>query len=222
MLAKNIGQHRVKGITGLETAIILIAFVIVASVLSYVVISAGLFSSQKAKSAVNAGLDQTGATIEMKGNVTAVLATQTSGPDVLSQVNFVVGLVPGGRAIDLVDASPATGGIVTPTSTVPANRLTISFSDSKIQIPSLYWEKQFINVNNGDNMLDAGELAIVIVYLDPALYTTAYPSFIGVPAGDTFSLNITPPDGAVLPVERQVPSGAKVKLGDTTAMLNLY
>ena len=40
-----------KGITGLETAIILIAFVMVASVLSYVVLSAGLFSSQKAKEA---------------------------------------------------------------------------------------------------------------------------------------------------------------------------
>ena len=53
-----------KGITGLETAIILIAFVIVASVLAYVVISSGLFSSQKAKAAVNAGLEQTGATLD--------------------------------------------------------------------------------------------------------------------------------------------------------------
>jgi len=42
-------RERQEGITGLETAIILIAFVIVASVFAYVVLSAGLFSSQKAK-----------------------------------------------------------------------------------------------------------------------------------------------------------------------------
>ena len=52
-------RERQEGITGLETAIILIAFVIVASVFAYVVLSAGLFSSQKAKEAVNAGLDST-------------------------------------------------------------------------------------------------------------------------------------------------------------------
>ena len=37
-------RSKEQGITGLETAIILIAFVIVASVFAYVVLSAGLFS----------------------------------------------------------------------------------------------------------------------------------------------------------------------------------
>jgi len=50
-------RNREEGITGLETAIILIAFVIVASVFAYVVLSSGLFSSQKAKEAVTAGMD---------------------------------------------------------------------------------------------------------------------------------------------------------------------
>ena len=38
-----------KGITGLETAIILIAFVTVASVLAYSVLSAGIFSAERGK-----------------------------------------------------------------------------------------------------------------------------------------------------------------------------
>ena len=50
------------GITGLETAIILIAFVMVASTLAYVVLTAGLYSSQKAKEAVHAGLAEVSAT----------------------------------------------------------------------------------------------------------------------------------------------------------------
>jgi flagellin FlaB len=41
-----------RGITGLETAIILIAFVVVAAVFAYTVLSAGIFSSQKGQEAV--------------------------------------------------------------------------------------------------------------------------------------------------------------------------
>ena len=47
------GEH---GITGLETAIILIAFVVVAAVFAFVVLSTGLFSSERGKEAVYAGL----------------------------------------------------------------------------------------------------------------------------------------------------------------------
>jgi flagellin FlaB len=64
-------RHEQEGITGLETAIILIAFVIVASVFSYVVLSAGLFSSQKVKEAVVAGVESTMATVELKGDIIA-------------------------------------------------------------------------------------------------------------------------------------------------------
>jgi flagellin FlaB len=51
-------QHAQKGITGLETAIILIAFVVVAAVFSYAILSAGLFSSQKSQEAVYKGLEE--------------------------------------------------------------------------------------------------------------------------------------------------------------------
>ncbi len=60
-----------KGITGLETAIILIAFVVVASVFAYTVLSAGLFSTQKSQEAVYGGLEEAQSTIEPKGGVVA-------------------------------------------------------------------------------------------------------------------------------------------------------
>jgi len=56
-----------RGITGLETAIILIAFVVVASVFAYTVLSAGLFSTQKSQEAVYSGLEEAQTTMEMKG-----------------------------------------------------------------------------------------------------------------------------------------------------------
>lgn len=63
--------RRQRGITGLETAIILIAFVVVSSVLAYTVLSVGLFSAQKGKEATHAGLDQAGNSMEIVGQVTA-------------------------------------------------------------------------------------------------------------------------------------------------------
>ena len=65
-----------QGITGLETAIILIAFVVVASVFAYTVLTAGVFSSQKSNEAVNAATQEVrfsitsnGDTIAYKGSV---------------------------------------------------------------------------------------------------------------------------------------------------------
>ena len=58
-----------KGITGLETAIILIAFVTVASVLAYSVLSAGIFSAERGKETVYRGLDQASASMQVRGSV---------------------------------------------------------------------------------------------------------------------------------------------------------
>ncbi len=44
-----------RGITGLETAIILIAFVVVASVFAFTVLSTGAFSSERGKETMFAG-----------------------------------------------------------------------------------------------------------------------------------------------------------------------
>ena len=54
MLAKLNKSER--GMTGLETAIILIAFVTVAAVFAYAVLSAGLFSSERSKETLYSAL----------------------------------------------------------------------------------------------------------------------------------------------------------------------
>jgi archaeal flagellin FlaB len=183
-----------KGITGLETAIILIAFVIVASVLAYVVISAGLFSSQKAKQAVNASLDQTGCTVELKGNV---MAQMTSG--FATHLYLTVGLVPSGSAIDFTDTTPdnVTG--------LQKNKVTISYSDAFNQYPNLDWMVSKINSGNGDNMLDPGELFQLDVDLAQVNNGAADDSQkIG--AYTSFSVEVKPPDGSVLPIERTMPA----------------
>jgi len=60
-----------RGVTGLETAIILIAFVVVASVFAFTVLSTGIFSAERGKETVLAGLEQARGSVELKGSVIA-------------------------------------------------------------------------------------------------------------------------------------------------------
>ena len=60
-----------RGITGIETAIILIAFVVVASVFAYAVLSAGIFASDRGKEAIHAGLDRSASSLEIVGTMKA-------------------------------------------------------------------------------------------------------------------------------------------------------
>jgi flagellin FlaB len=90
-----------KGMTGLETAIILIAFVTVASVLAYSVLSAGIFSAERGKETVYGGLEQAQSTMDVAGAVLGLSPNTTN----LEQVQFNVGLT-------IPNASVDTGAVV--------------------------------------------------------------------------------------------------------------
>ena len=173
-------RERQEGITGLETAIILIAFVIVASVFAYVVLSAGLFSSQKAKEAINAGLGSTMSTVEIKGNIVA----RMEGSEV-SQISFCVGIPGAGTPVDF---SPSSANI---------SPIIISYMDADNLIPSCNWTLQKLAVINSDNLLDHNELFMVTVLMPGA------PVSVG--PYDTFAMELKPPDGPVLAFERTIP-----------------
>uniref|UniRef100_A0A6H1Z7Q0 Flagellin n=1 Tax=viral metagenome TaxID=1070528 RepID=A0A6H1Z7Q0_9ZZZZ len=83
-----------RGMTGLETAIILIAFVTVASVLAYSVLSAGIFSAERGKATVYSGLESAQATMEVEGSVLGLAtdgaaATLTTGTEALDEIDYV-------------------------------------------------------------------------------------------------------------------------------------
>ena len=58
-----------KGFTGLEAAIVLIAFVVVAAVFSYVMLGAGFFTTQKSQEVVHTGVTQASSSIAPSGDV---------------------------------------------------------------------------------------------------------------------------------------------------------
>jgi flagellin FlaB len=93
-----VGQEHEEAFTGLEAAIVLIAFVVVAAVFSYVVLGAGFFTTQKAQETIYRGVEQSTTNIQLVGNVYG-LSSETS--DGIDQIRFTIGLVPGTPYIDL-------------------------------------------------------------------------------------------------------------------------
>jgi flagellin FlaB len=174
-------RQRQEGITGLETAIILIAFVIVASVFAYVVLSAGLFSSQKAKEAVYAGLGSTMSTLELKGDVIAKMESSK-----VTEVYLYVGLPAAGHHVDFSTTGNGTKMVV------------ISYHDEENIIPSANWTLEKLCDLNTDDILDENELFILTVNLAASGNVTIGPYH-------RFSLEVKPPDGPVLTIERTIP-----------------
>lgn len=110
-----------KGITGLETAILLIAFVVVASVFAYTVLSAGVFSSEKGKEAIHAGLEQARGSMELVGPimVTGVAADTLDDADDnwTASTNVTAALdssdrKQGSGSVDLTVAAAFTTGLI--------------------------------------------------------------------------------------------------------------
>src|SRR4030043_1767001 len=99
---KNLRREK-RRMTGLETAIILIAFVTVAAVFGYAVLSAGLFSAERGKETIYAGLQQAKSNLETTGSVYAKTTDNTT----INTVLFTVRNAIAGNPIDL---TPNAGG----------------------------------------------------------------------------------------------------------------
>ena len=187
-LVSRILKHQ-QGITGLETAIILIAFVIVASVFAYVVLSAGLFSTQKAKEAIYAGLEEAKATIEIKGNIYGKMENS-----VLTEVYFTVATTTGGDQIDFTDTSSANS----------SNLVIISYTDAYQIFPTVNWTMSKLNTDATDNLLDRNELFLITVDLSCVSENASDEQKPG--PYHKFQLEVKPPVGAVLVLERTIPA----------------
>ena len=175
-----------RGITGLETAIVLIAFVVVSSVFAFAALSTGLFTTDKAKETIHAGLSEARGTMEMKGSIMAT-ASVTGSSGTVDALTWQVSNAAAGEPIDL-----------TPGATI------IKYSDSN-QVVTLDTGSEFtvngsIGTADGDNFLERGEVFEVQIPGMVALLTT------DLSTNETFTLEMIPPRGAVLFIQRTVPA----------------
>jgi len=170
-----------RGITGLETAIVLIAFVVVAAVFAFVVLSTGLFSSERGKETVYAGLQKTRGSMSLTGGVIA-----TSNGTAITDLSFGLTLAAGGDSVNL-DQGDAN------------NRTVISYIDTAVTDGDLAYTTTEV-VGDADELLEAGELAQIDIDL-----ATACPTCL-VGANEHFTLEVKPPSGSYLVISRTTPA----------------
>jgi len=170
-------HHGEKGITGLETAIILIAFVTVAAVLAYSVLSAGIFSAERGQEAVYSGLAQAQSSMQVRGSV---FALDTDANQQVNEIQFTLASVLADQTVDM-------GNII------------INYSDASTFETGIGFNTT--NLSGGSNtMLGPHQVMLITIDvaadIDPSIALEAY---------DGFTLQVIPPKGAAVTIKRTLP-----------------
>ncbi len=222
-------QSAEKGITGLETAIILIAFVVVASVFAFTVLSTGVFSSERSKDTIYKGLEEARSSMEPKGALIAYSGGDSTATATIFKVVFIVATAVAGDAIDLTPPYTAGGTGTDPDAVANAEyRTIISYTDQNQFLPDVPWTVDFIGESSGDNLLEGGEKAELTVWLlqrDFSITNVAAANAVtgwtanpttgahGILASggtlltpnDKFTLEVKPESGSVMTLQRTLP-----------------
>ena len=211
-----------KGITGLETAIILIAFVVVASVFAFTVLSTGIFASERSKETVFAGIEEAQSSIEPRGSIVAYKATLPSSVATIYEVTFVVSNAIAGEPVDLTPDYTHNSSGTDPDASAGAESVTIiSYTDKNQFLNDMPWSGTWLGNNDGDDLLEDNEKAEITVWLldrdntiavgtaSSTVYSTAggmISSNTVLTTNDEFTIEMKPPSGAVLNIRRTTPS----------------
>jgi flagellin FlaB len=195
-----------RGIVGIEAAIVLIAFVVIAAALAYVVINMGFYSAQTAKSTINKGINEATAALELdgyitgltdaNGNVTAVaipLKLAVAQQQVDMAKNTVVVAVEGSN---FSLANVYNGAIVSSELDV-ATLITTANATIGANMPNATCFL-YNSLLQTDTVLKQNAKAYMVVYLGPSYPLAAYTKV---------TVEIRTSVGAALMIERDIPGG---------------
>jgi flagellin FlaB len=194
-----------KGITGLETAIILIAFVVVAAVFAYTVLSAGLFSTQKGQEAVYSGLKEAQSTMVIKGSV---IALDDDANDLINEITFTLVMALHGEPIEFTQPNDVadSDGVSDADST---NKVVVNMVSKNWEVNNIVWTYIAIGKDDGDALLEDGEQFQITLGASADAGTGDLEDALSadtLSATEEFSIQIVPPSGATLVVERRLPA----------------
>ncbi|MDD4455377.1 MAG: hypothetical protein PHI67_08725 [Candidatus Methanomethylophilaceae archaeon] len=171
--------------TGLEAAIVLIAFIVVAAVFSYVMLGAGFFATGEAQRVVQTGVAQASSNVELSG---PVIATASSSDNTVAKISFLLQLAAGGASIDMKK--------VTFTVSTAKEMQTYTYGEVGKE-----WYAKGVKQEGAakNDMLDKFEMVMINITsaTDKTLPT------IGV--NDRFTVEVKPDIGAALPINRMAP-----------------
>jgi flagellin FlaB len=168
-----------RGLTGLETAIILIAFVIVASAFAFTVLNVGFQSTQKSQEVIAAGMEEASSVMEIDGAVIA-----KSDGNTLQNVSFVIKLSAGKSPVDLSQGKLAI------TWTSKNKHEDNIYDGTKATVTPVFPEDTDMYLRYGDKYRVTINVAAIGDNLG---------------ANDEFKVELKPPKGAVLTLARRLP-----------------
>ncbi|MCK9276769.1 MAG: flagellin [Methanoculleus sp.] len=173
------GDRDDRAFTGLEAAIVFIAFIVVASVFAYVVLGAGMVTSQKNQEVMHAALSDAGSALRPGYTVIAKLDNDKG---FLNFIEFDLETTTDLAAIEMRS--------MTYTAATRDTLITFPPGDSRVTETWRYRK-------DAGDLLEAGE--VVTVNLDVRN--------VGIRRGDTFTLDMTAAGGATASLTRTVPAG---------------
>ncbi len=179
------------GITALETAIILIAFVVVAAIFAFTVLTTGTFLTERSKEAAYAGLQEVRGSMELKGSL--VLTSDAAADK--EWLIFNLSNVTGGSSQDLSKTR-----ITFRSSTVNYElKMNLAADGTTWVVPAAgeWVSADLATPANALTILSQGKVAKISVNL---------PAGVRILANDQFALEIKPMSGGVLLLERTAPA----------------
>jgi flagellin FlaB len=209
-----------RGVIGIESAIVMIAFVIVAAALAFVVLNMGFSTTQKAKTAISSSVTESSSALEIAGKVTGIGYVSGS---VLNATVIPLKVAGGGDAVSLDPALTdikyysntvrydniyksacmlSSGTYTTVTSAVNAalaGCVDQNAVNGTLAHPSTTTQAiVYFDVNKNNNaILDEGEHANLVIQYKSA----DRPAQL-----DNIKAEVVLPTGSALTVERQVPA----------------
>ncbi len=210
-----------RGITGLETAIILIAFVVVASVFAFTVLSTGIFATERSKDTVFSGILEARSTLEPRGSIIAFAGKIDGATSTVFKFAFVVSNAVNGEPIDLTPGYTADGSGDDPDVASGNEQATvISYSDAGVAVTDVPWAVNFLGDSDGDFLLEGDEIAEITAWIltrdnnvtsitandSVKVLSTGISALADIPGtNDRFTLEVKPPSGAVINLKRTLP-----------------
>jgi len=193
-----------RAIVGIEAAIVLIAFVVIAAAMAYVVINMGFYSAQQAKSTIDKGIGEATSALTLDG----FLVGRTNATPVVSWIAIPVKLAVGQSEVDMATDTVViavvgtdfalsniySGAENTTTKSLQDLMFDVNASDGSAAHARTYI---FNDDGNGDTVLKQNEKAYIILYLGEN--TLANYSKV--------KIEVRTSRGAALMVQRDIPGG---------------
>ncbi|MEM2108157.1 MAG: archaellin/type IV pilin N-terminal domain-containing protein [Candidatus Bathyarchaeia archaeon] len=206
-----------RGIVGIEAAIVLIAFIIIAAALSYVVINMGFYTTQKTRDAMASGLEESLNALQLDGVVTA--KTDENGH--IEWIVFPVKLSAGRASMDLKNGTLALTAYL-PNATL-LNIYKGVFNETEYGSDPVNLDKVLVNMttlfasstekdyamsiiynDDGDTVLELTEKAFFIIHLDKSPAAGGQHTLADY---EVITLEVKGAKGAALTIERLAPGG---------------